>query len=62
MQASRALGYGSSPLAYGNQVFSRVRVVDSYALFAFVYAFWGANLVVSFGISDHDGQDGEHGA
>jgi len=46
----------------GNQVFSRVRVVDSYALFAFVYAFWGANLVVSFGISDHDGQDGEHGA
>jgi len=28
-------------------------------LFAFIYAFCGAILVVSLGISDHDGQDGE---
>lgn len=38
-------------------MFSPSRVVDNCALFVFVYAFCGANLVVSSGISDHGGQD-----
>ena len=39
-------------------MFSLFLVVDFSLLFAFNYAFCGGNLVASFEISDHDGQDG----